>query len=347
MHTVHPPSPRPSLPITPPDYHGALDYAELAQWGYAPDNVIDFSVNSNPFGTHSAVRQAILNAPFDRYPDKESFGLRDALATHLNITANRIIVGNGTAELIWQIAFSYLEAGDRVGIVTPTFGEYARNCRLMGAEVEPVSVGDARLFRMVFICNPNNPTGTLYDLAQLSRWVDRCPATIFVIDEAYLNFVGAASSIGLNRPNIITLRSMTKDYALAGLRLGYTVAHPIVIETLKSVRVPWNVSEVAQVAGISALTYHQVYAEQWQQLHQLANQLKSELTALGLPPEPSTLHYFLLNVDDGATFREKLLQHGIIVRNCNSFGLPQMVRIATRLPNENTRLLDAIRPTIA
>ncbi|MGB1251770.1 MAG: pyridoxal phosphate-dependent aminotransferase [Candidatus Promineifilaceae bacterium] len=352
---TQPPTSRPSLPQTPPDYHGALDYAELARWGYAPEDVIDFSVNSNPFGTHPAVREAIIHAPFDRYPDKECFALRERLATHHAIDANQIIVGNGTAEIIWQLAFAFLEAGDRVGVVTPTFGEYARNARLMGARVEnldayPLPIARYPLFKMIFLCHPNNPTGALRDLEAVSAAADAAPETIFVIDEAYLNFVGAASSIGLFRPNIITLRSMTKDYALAGLRLGYAVAHSAVIDILKRVRVPWNVSEVAQVAGVAALAQHVDYTAQWASLNQNAQALKAALSALGFPPDPSPMHYFLLDVvgkagcfATGAAFRETMLRHGLIVRNCESFGLPNKVRIATLTPRENARLLDAVR----
>ena len=344
--TITPPLPRTSLPNTPPDYHGALDYAELKAWGYGPEDVIDFSVNSNPFGTLPAVREEILKATLDRYPDKESFALREALAEHHQISSDRIVVGNGTAELIWQIAFAYLEAGDRVGVVTPTFGEYARNCRLMGAQVESIDrypLDHYPSYRMVFICHPNNPTGELRDLTALTEWADAHPATLFVVDEAYLNFVGLTGTVRLNRPNIITLRSMTKDYALAGVRLGYVVAHPDVISTLKRVRVPWNVSEIAQVAGVSALKHHTDYTTKWRSLQIISKTFKAQLTACGFKPEPSSLHYFLLNVGHGATFRDKLLRHGIIVRNCESFGLPHMVRIATRLPDENARLLDALR----
>ena len=131
--------PRDELLNIKPDYHGALDYAELAKWGYSPEDVVDFSVNSNPFGTHRAVREAMANAAVHRYPDKECLALRSALGEHLGISAETITITNGTAETIWQVAFAYLRPADRVLVVAPTFGEYARMSRLMGAEVELIS----------------------------------------------------------------------------------------------------------------------------------------------------------------------------------------------------------------
>ncbi len=343
--------PRDGILEIEPDYHGALDYAELAQWGYAPEDVLDFSVNSNPFGTHRAVRDAIANAAVDRYPDKECLALRGKLGVQLGVSVENITVANGTAETIWQIAFAYLRPDDVVLIVAPTFGEYARMSKLMRATVKHISAAElpaalANAPRLVFLCNPNNPTGSITSLTTIHQWMDAAPDTLFVIDEAYINFSTAVSAIAYppeRRANVIILRSMTKDYALAGVRLGYAVAPKSIIDALRIVRVPWNVSEVAQQAGLAALAVHADYVQQWHELRHLAEQFKRDLAQLGYRPTPSFMHYFLVNVGNGSLFREQLLQHGIIVRKCDSFGLPEYVRIATRPAPENARLLKALQ----
>lgn len=360
LHNAHPPQPRPEALATPAAAHGALDYVELERLGIAPHEVLDFSVNSNPFGPSPAVREALLRVPLDHYPDREALALRRALAAHLRVDVEQIVVGNGTAELLWLTALAYIPPGAGALVIGPTFGEYARAARLMGARVHewtarpeegfavvPRAVEEAlRAARpkVVFLCHPNNPTGVALDLDHLARWAGDWPETLFVVDEAYLAFAaGCPSALSLGAPNVLVLRSMTKDYALAGLRLGYAVGPRPLVEALARVRPPWNVNALAQAAGLAALGDPLHLHRTLGALAEAAQNLAAGLRGLGLEVCPSCVHFFLVNVGDGAALRAALLRHGILVRDAASFGLPQYVRIATRRPHENARLLTALR----
>jgi histidinol-phosphate aminotransferase len=355
---------KPYSSAVPPAYHGAFDYAELAKLGMSPDEIIDFSVNSNPYGPPSAVREAIAQTPLDRYPDRECLALRAKLAEMHGIGVDQIVVGNGTAELLQLIAFAFLERGARVVIPESTFGEYERVAQLMGAEVSRLRwtpaeahllfdleakftyLGDSLVTaNLVFLCNPNNPDGSYFLPDWIARdWVKRNPNTLFVVDEAYANFLTEPQTIiDAHLPNVIVVRSLTKDYALAGLRLGYAVGQPEWIEAIRRVRPAWNVNALAQTGGAAALDQQDWLRMSVAQLHRDKTDLVRELRALGLKPLPSNVHFFLVNVSDGAAFRSKLLHHRIMVRDCASFGLPEYVRIATRTPQDNAQLLDAAR----
>jgi L-threonine-O-3-phosphate decarboxylase len=352
-------TPRPEVIDTALAYHGALDYAELERLGLHPEDVLDFSVNSNPYGPPPAVWRALADVPLARYPDREALALRRALAERLNVPPDRIVAGNGTAELFWLVALAFLRAGDRVLILEPTFGEYRRVAGLMGARVaawdarpelafrvEPEEVarrlGELR-HRLAFVCNPNNPTGTLLPPEAIRAWADAHPDTLFVVDEAYLAFAPEIrSALTQDVANVVVLRSMTKDYGLAGLRLGYAVGQEAVIAALRQVRPAWNVNALAQAAGVAALADEAHLRDSMAMLRQAKAELAIALAELGLSPLPSAVHFFLVHVGDGGAFRQALLKEGILVRDCASFGLPAYVRIATRRPEENARLLAAI-----
>jgi len=183
----------------------------------------------------------------------------------------------------------------------------------------------------------------------IAAWAKLQPDTLFVVDEAYLAFAAEArSTLNLDCANILVLRSMTKDYALAGLRLGYAAGHyPPIIAMLAQARPAWNVNALAQAAGVAALA-DQPYLQRC--LHQLISaraQLADKLAALGLLPVPSATHFFLVEVGSGALFRRTLLEQGLLVRDCASFGLPAYVRIATRRPAENERLWGAVEQLLS
>jgi L-threonine-O-3-phosphate decarboxylase len=344
-----------------PAVHGALDFAELERLGLNPNDVIDFSVNSNPYGPSPVILEAIRSVPIERYPDRESIALRHALSEQLRVSTKQILVGNGTAELIQLAAFAFLQKGNHALIIEPTFGEYERNVRIMGANVHrwrasskgefslyPEDIRkrlDQRPMQVVFICNPNNPTGQVISSDALGEWADRFPETLFIVDEAYLAFVeGMKSSISLKRKNILTLRSMTKDYAIAGLRLGYAVAESTMIEAMKNFQPAWNVNALAQAAGLAALQSADYLAKTLTKLRSDKENFVARLKELNYQPVPSQTNYFLLPVGNAAQFRETLLPQGILVRDCASFGLPAYARMATRTPGENMHLLNSLLP---
>ena len=352
--------PRLEVQATPVDRHGALDFEELAHLGIAPDEIIDFSVNSNPFGPSPLVREALRKVVIERYPDRESLMLRTALVQKFGIELPQLMIGNGTAELLWLVAMAFVRSGDRVLILRPTFGEYARSVALMGAQVESLWATEEDGFafsldairevltikspRLIFICNPNNPTGTTLALDTLQRLANAHPSTLFVIDEAYNQFVADLSScMSINLPNILILRSMTKDYAIAGLRLGYAAGSADVIEALTKVRPPWNVNAVAQEAGLAALMDDDYLSQSLAHLQTAKTEFLSGLWDLGFKPIPSETHYFIIKVGNAVEFRRRLLADKIQVRGCASFGLPDYIRIATRKPEENAKLLSVLK----
>jgi histidinol-phosphate/aromatic aminotransferase/cobyric acid decarboxylase-like protein len=197
--------------------------------------------------------------------------------------------------------------------------------------------------RLVFLCNPNTPTGTFVAPDSIVHWAATFPRTLFIVDEAYLTFTASAPSVlPVRCPNMLVLRSMTKAYALAGLRLGYAVGSPDILAALRRARPPWSVNALAQAAGIAALqdTAHLTHC--LTRIAQAKHDFVAGLDALGLTPVPSTTHFFLACVGSGADCRQALLQRGMLVRDCASFGLPEYIRVATRRPEENARLLIAL-----
>jgi histidinol-phosphate aminotransferase len=363
-----PPEPRRPVLHVPPAVHGALDFAELHRLGIDPDEVLDFSSNTNPYGPSPAVRAALANVPLDRYPDRESLALRAALADFLGVRAGRIVVGNGASELIALVALAFVRPDSYVLIGGPTYGEYERAARLMNGRVITACGSPEDNFApypnhiaydlanmgagLVFLCSPNNPTGAIFPVDALARLARRHPEALFVVDEAYQPFAARHdSALDLAADNVLVLRSMTKDFGLAGVRLGYAIGPEPIVEALRRVRPPWSVSTLAQAAGVAALGDLAHRDRTLALLHEAKDSLVAGLVRLGLSPLPSAVPFFLVPVRSGASFRSALLRYGILVRDCASFAgalpelvpMSQYVRISTRRPEENERLLAAVR----
>jgi len=352
-------NPRPEVRTGAPAYHGALDFAELERLGLSPDDVLDFSVSSNPFGPSPRVREALAHVPLDRYPDREALALRRTLAERLEVPPQAIVVGNGASEILMLVALAFVRPGDLACIVGPTFGEYERVVRLIGGRVhewraQPENdfavdvtavAGDVHRLhpRLLFLCNPNNPTGQYLPPETFAPLVNAEPETLFVVDEAYLPFVrNGRSALDLRAENVLVVRSMTKAYALAGLRLGHAVGDERVVAALAAVRPAWNVNALAQAAGVAALGDDVFLRQALARLTVAKESLLNRLRQMGMEPVPSAAHFFLLRVGEAASFRRALLQKGILVRDCTSFGLPGHVRIGTRSAPENGRLIETI-----
>lgn len=340
-------------------YHGGIDSAELIRLGIDPELAIDFSSNILPFGPSSHVLDAIRNTPIDRYPDRECRRLRSAIAALHSIAFDRILVGNGCSELIHLITSALIQPGDPVLIVGPTFSEYERATRLAGGIIHdcvaiaedgfacPVDAIDSVLSRsaiaMVWICNPNNPTGQSVTRERLVGWLKKHPQTLFVLDEAYIEFaVSVESMIDCEFENLIVLRSMTKAYAMAGLRLGYAVLGDSLHRRMRGRRAPWSVNSVAQTAGLAAINDQPYYTNAMRQLHEANVSLLDGLGSRGFCPLKSDTCFFMLPMDDAAGVRNALLLDGLVVRDCQSFGVANQLRIAVHTPSNNLRLIDAL-----
>lgn len=337
-------------------YHGALNYAELAKLGIAPNEVIDFSSNCNPWGPPPAVLSALRTmspGQLARYPDRECLALREKLANLHQIERSQVVVGNGSAEIIWGVARAFLKKGDSVLILGPTFGEYAAASAACGAQVSTIDAyrsqtaylegpSDAKL---VWLCNPNNPTGHLWTANQLAQVRHHYRDAILIIDEAYLPFVRNAQATPPDERTII-LRSLTKDFGMAGIRLGYLLAIPAHIRQVKALLPPWSVSATAQEAGLAALDSlvwrEQTLADVWQASLTLRHALREQGWRLDNQQDQQAVPFFLLYARNGSVLRANLLQKGLIVRDCASFGLPEWVRIAPQRPEENAKLIVAM-----
>ena len=354
-------SPRWEVENLSPCPHGGPDYAELKKFGLAAEDVVDFSVSTNPFGPPPGVREALTSLPIALYPDSEATELRECLAQELSIAPENILAGSGSAELIRLVAQAYFGPQDVVLIVEPTFGEYEVACRVIGSGVLKQRLTAQEGFRLqvtetvdlirrhcpkgVFLCNPNNPTGQYLAREEIEQILVACEDSLLILDEAYIAFVDNAwSSLDLiQRGNVLILRSLAKSHALAGLRLGYAMAQQQIIANLRKVCPPWNVNIVAQRAGILALADKEYMRKCKVGIQHLKDFLIKELTELGLQPLPSQANFFLVEVGDAKRFRRALLERGILVRDCTSFGLAEYIRIAPRPLPDCRKLITAIK----
>lgn len=346
--------PRPEIKNIAPIEHGGHVATH-------PRDLLDFSANVNPYGPSPRTWDALRDIHIGQYPDPRATPLRNFLAEIEKLDAQKIIVGNGAIDLIQHIAIAFVRPGDRVLIAAPTFSEYARVATMMGAEIINVNARAENNFaiepgallnaarvvkpRLLFLCNPNNPTGALVELAAVENLLRACPETLVVVDEAFIRFVSTTSNARelLRYENLLVLRSLTKDYALTGLRVGYAMASPEIIATLEKVQPPWSVNSFAQAAAIAALRDESHLRDSLAALALAKHNLVNELTQLGFAIVPSPTHFFLMRVDSAKEFAAQLRAQNIWVRDGTSFGLPEYVRIATRTPAENARLIQAIK----
>ncbi|MCY3887805.1 MAG: histidinol-phosphate transaminase [Chloroflexi bacterium] len=345
--------------------HGGLDTAELRSLGLRPEQVLDFSANISPMGPSPRVRRAVADANLAAYPDRSSLLLRESLAARLNVGIDNLLVGNGSTELIHLLARSCLRPGEQCLIFTPTFAEYEAAATMVGAQIHRIQASEEQGFRwsldtasatiselrprLVFLCNPNNPTGVYLEcdaVDQLRAAVGR--DGLFVLDDAYASLAARQWDPLpiLGSGNVAILRSLTKDHALAGVRLGYLVAQSTVVSTARQLQYAWSVNAVAQAAGVAALedAGHVVAAREV--VREAKAYLYNRLETLGIPVTASAANFLLANVGDATRIRTALLRRGIAVRDCTSFGLPEHVRIAARRPEECVHLVEALRDVL-
>jgi histidinol-phosphate/aromatic aminotransferase/cobyric acid decarboxylase-like protein len=323
--------------------HGSVALEELQQYGLDPANVLDFSVNTNPLGAAPSVLRAVCETNWSRYPGDDEAPFRRALAELNGVSEHQVVVGNGSVDLMWWTLLAVIRPGDGVAVAAHTFGEYAHAARSMGALVVDAT-DDARV---LFVCQPNNPTGEYRPHAEIESLLREQPDRLVILDEAYATFVDdrwPSERLLEALPNLVILRSMTKDHALPGLRLGYLLASPTVAHAVAAVRPPWSVNAGALRAGLAALQPEaQLHVERARALvAESRAYLSRELERLGYAVTPSAANFVLVEVGDATPFRRSLLPAGLVVRDCTSFGLPTCVRIACRLPEECARLVAAI-----
>jgi histidinol-phosphate aminotransferase len=341
--------------------HGGIDYAELKELDIDPDEVLDFSVSTNPFLPPPGIREMLRDIPLERYPDSQATALRQRLAVSLEVKPENILAGSGTTELIRLIALAYFRRGDPILILEPTYGEYEVAARIAGARplklraperngfvhdiADVVALIRKRRPRAVFFCNPNNPTGKYRPRADIERVLAAMDDNLLVLDEAYVAFVTKSWSpfVLTAKGSVIVLRSMTKDYGLPGLRLGYAVARREIIDTLKAIIPPWNVNSVAQAVGLAVLEQDEYLQQSMVKVRQAKRFLADGLAGLGFQVLPSDAHHFLVKVGNAPACRRALLRYSVLVRDCTSFGLTEYVRVAPRPLPECEKLINAMK----
>ncbi|MDI9370659.1 MAG: histidinol-phosphate transaminase [Synergistota bacterium] len=352
-------SPRRELSGARAAYHGGLDYEQLRSEGVDPQAVLDFSVSVNSMPPHPEVLNAVARAALARYPDSSSGGLRRKISEVTGLPADCILVTNGLAQAIYLIAFAFCDRGDTALAASPAFGEYEVASRLAGAEFVPVPALEEEGFAfpaerllsevrnrrpsLVWVCSPNNPTGAIPSGAEAEALLAACEeeGALLLLDEAYVNFAPSGASLVhlLPSPNLLIMRSMTKDYGLTGLRLGYVAGDRGLIGHLAALQPPWSVNSCAQEAGAEALRREDFYEAQWREVIRLTGRLAEGIRRAGYETLPPNANFVLFKAGDTEALKEFLWRDRILVRDCTSFGLPGYVRVGVRAEPENDLLV--------
>jgi threonine-phosphate decarboxylase len=335
------------------------------------DAIVDFSSNSNPLGCPVAVRTILRNGVslLSSYPDIHCVALRESLAAALGCGTQNIIAGNGSTELIYLIPRAFKPR--RALILNPTFSEYEKSLIAAGCVVRSLPLHQEEQFRvspgevsgllsrvdMLFLCNPNNPTGALMGRDELSAIVTEAEkkGVLAVVDEAFVDFAPRSSIVGdiRRRKNLLVLRSMTKFYGISGIRLGYLLGTAQLVQQLNRFKEPWTVNALAQKIGIACAADRQFAAETRRFVDAERDYLFSQLQSIsGLQPWPSSANYLLLQItrsglSSGAVY-EKLARQGILVRDCRSFkGMGnRFLRVAVKRRRDNRQLLAALQHVV-
>jgi len=328
---------------------------------------IKLASNENPLGPSPKALHALRHAlaGVHRYPDSAAHELVHKLAARHRLEAGQIVLGNGSDEIISMLARAFLQPGDEAIMPQPSFQMY--EIETLAAAARPVMVPLRELrtdldamaarvtgrTRIVFVNTPHNPTGSHVTRAELEAFMARLPeGVLLVLDEAYIEFVRDPSgpdSLDYVRNGrlLVGLRTFSKAYGLAGLRIGYGVMPAAVAEVLNRVRSPFNVNLPAQTAAGAALDDDGFLQETLRVVHTGVDYLQAALDDLGLAHRPTQANFLMVRVPgEGRLFFEALLDRGVIVRPLASYGLPEWIRVSVGRPEENRRFIEALRQVL-
>ncbi|MBN3564538.1 histidinol-phosphate transaminase [Aliamphritea spongicola] len=328
---------------------------------------IKLASNENPLGPSSAVSRAINTelADLSRYPDANGFALKAALQARFGIAADSITLGNGSNDVLELLGRVFLQSGDEVIYSAHAFVVYMLVTQASGAkgavtpardwghDLDAMAGAITAKTRMIFIANPNNPTGTWLSKAALQSFLEKVPEDVLVVlDEAYTEYVAESdfpNGLELQKTfkNLIVTRTFSKAYGLAAMRVGYAVATPEITDLLNRVRPPFNVNSLALAAAVAALGDEEHLQRSVSLNAQGMQQLEQGFASLGLSWIPSVGNFITLDCgQDAAPVYQGLLQEGVIVRPVANYGLPNHLRITVGLPEENQRCLDALQKVL-
>lgn len=334
---------------------------EELQRQYGVRDVIKLASNENPLGPSKAALAAVAKSSKEmtRYPDGNGYTLKMALAEKLRLSPQQITLGNGSNDVLELLARTFAGHGDEViysehafavyplavkaigatGIATPA-KDYGHDLKAMLKAISPRT-------KLIFIANPNNPTGTWIEPAEVQAFLDKVPEKVLVVlDEAYVEYLEQTeSSVNWLQSfdNLIITRTFSKAYGLAGLRVGYALSHPEIADLLNRIRQPFNVNSLAQAAAVAALG-DESYLQQSREANQTGMlQLTGGFDKMGLKYIPSKGNFITVNVHtNAAEVYDELLYEGVIVRPIAGYGLPQHLRVSIGLEQENQRFLEAL-----
>jgi histidinol-phosphate aminotransferase len=330
--------------------------------GLQPEQIVKLASNENPLGISPKAEQAIQTALTDiaRYPDGNSFALRDAVSRKFGLQSTQLVFGNGSNDILELAARAFLEPESEAIYSQHAFAVYPLVTQAVGAKgivVPAKNFGhdlDAMLAaitsrtRMLFIANPNNPTGTLLGKAELLAFMRKVPKQVLlVLDEAYDEYLpeslkSEAISWLAEFENLIISRTFSKAYGLAGLRIGFGMASSELADIMNRVRQPFNVNAIAQAAAVASLADDEFVARSYALNQAGMAQITQGLTALGLQFIPSFGNFVSFKIADAAGAYRRLLQEGVIVRPIANYELPEYLRVSIGLYSENARFLEVL-----
>lgn len=355
-------------------YVGGKPISEVArEFGLDETKIVKLASNENPLGMPESAKQAMLKAAQElgRYPDSNGFELKQVIAKKYHVPENWITLGNGSNDILELAARAVAQKGDEVIFSKHAFAVYPLATQAVGAKAVEVLATPELLghdlpamlraitahTKLIFVANPNNPTGSFLSGAEIENFLAQVPSNIVVVvDEAYNEYLSEEQkydslAFAKKYPNVIVSRSFSKAYGLAGLRIGYGIAQPELTDLLNRIRQPFNVNTLAQAAAIAALG-DLAFLEKGAELNRAGyKQLTQGFEELGLTYLPSAGNFVLVKVgeDDGAGARVNLalLKLGVIVRPVGNYGLPQWLRISIGLPEENAAFLEALKKVLS
>lgn len=353
-------------------YQGGKPIAEVArEFGLDEAKIVKLASNENPLGMPESAKKAMLDAVADiaRYPDSNGFDLKAAISAKYGVPQEWITLGNGSNDILELAAHAFVQPGQAAMYAQYSFAVYPLATQAVGgrAIVVPAKNHGHDLAamaqaitpdtRLIFIANPNNPTGTFVSAAEIEIFLDKVPADVVVVlDEAYNEFLASdqqyESTAWVRRyTNLLVSRTFSKAYGLAGLRVGFGIAQPAITDLLNRIRQPFNVNSLAQAAAVAALNDTAFLQKSAQVNADGYRQLTQAFDALGLEYVRSSGNFVLVKVgqEDGAGARINLalLKQGVIVRPVGNYGLPQWLRISIGLPEENATFIDALKNALA
>src|SRR3569623_1972130 len=351
-------------------YQGGKPISEVArEFGLDEANIIKLASNENPLGMPESSRRAMLAAMRDigRYPDSNGFELKQAIGTKYDVPQDWITLGNGSNDILELAARAFVQPGQSVVYAQYSFAVYPLATQAVGARAILVPAKDfghdlpamAQAIvpdtRLIFIANPNNPTGTFLAAAEIEAFLKKVPPhVVVVLDEAYNEYLAPEmqyDSIAWARrcPNLLVSRTMSKAYGLAGLRIVFGIAQPALTDLLNRIRQPFNVNSLAQAAAIAAVGDTDFLQESARINAEVYRQLTQAFDEMGLEYVPSFGNFVLVKVgnDAGARVNLALLKRGVIVRPVGNYGLPQWLRISIGLPQENAAFVQALKQVLA